>query len=247
MAKGPGPQDAPHSRDSRRPSPAGRLRPSREQGQRFRALSVLGAFLRGGAHPGASAENRAVRRSRFGPDAPGLPAAPGAEPPRPGTIHRIDRNVRLDSSIGCYGKTQVNFSGQANNEVFRTQVKHPQDRKTLRNRATREGGAQASSGRARGEAARGPDPAPRFLRAFRFFLQAARALMVTGTESAPSGGCRSLGSGSTRPAPARPRRPAVSAALPSFLTVSVPRAPACPSHRLDILDSIYSQDRHPSA
>lgn len=138
---------APHSRDSRRPSPAGRLRPTREQGRRFRALSVLGAFLRGGAHPGASAENRAVRRSRFGPDAPGLPAAPGAEPPHPRTIHRVDQNVRLDSSIGCYGKTQVNFSGQANNEVFRTQVKHPRDRKTLRNRATREGGAQASSGR----------------------------------------------------------------------------------------------------
>lgn len=106
--------------------------------------------------------------SRFGargsrPRRPWSPAAPHVEPPRPGTIHRAERNVHSDSPIGCYGKAQVNFPAKPTHAVFRTQVKHPQDPKTLRNRAAREGGRRPAPG-GRGERRPGAPATPRFPR-----------------------------------------------------------------------------------
>ena len=199
-ARGPEPEGPPHSRDGRRPSPAGRLRPTRGQGRRFPAPSVWGAFLRGGAHPGASEEPRAVSRFRAGA---GWGLAAGGSPaqtPASRTVHQATPNVRADSSIGGYGKTQVNFLAKPTHEVFRTQVKHPRDHRKPGNQGRGGRAGQLRDGRGE-EPARGPRCGPgRVPSSLPVLPSGCRAPRIPGTGSAPSGGCGSLGSGSPRPA-----------------------------------------------
>lgn len=89
------------------------------------------------------------------------PLVPGGSPaqtPASRTVHQADPNVRADSSIGGYGKTQVNFLAKPTHEVFRTQVKHPRDEKPGNQGR---GGCAGQLREGRGEeTARGPQRRP---------------------------------------------------------------------------------------